>query len=224
MDSEPVQILVIDERSLNARSLVQSLATLGHDAIVAHDAQQAMALATRRQIALLTLRPRTLIDAIGLGARLLEQSSIGLIYIIEHADDALLHQARCVRPASYLFRPFTDEALRASIELARPFMPAESVPPALVPSVPGQTFTRDLRRNTPYRELSPRELEIFQALVRGERPPTIGKKLFISIHTVRRHVQGIFRKLNVHSQVELMKSYDSQGATIPREPRKISQA
>jgi DNA-binding CsgD family transcriptional regulator len=55
--------------------------------------------------------------------------------------------------------------------------------------------------------LSAREREVFDLLARGHRPNEIGRALFISAHTVRKHVKLIFRKLGVHSQIELMRRY-----------------
>lgn len=55
-----------------------------------------------------------------------------------------------------------------------------------------------------YEALSTRELEVLRALVAGQRPDLIAKSLFISTHTVRNHLKSIYRKLDVHSHVELL--------------------
>ena len=56
-------------------------------------------------------------------------------------------------------------------------------------------------------ELSAREREVFALLARGYRTSEIGRELFISAHTVRKHAKLIFRKLGVHSQIELMRRH-----------------
>lgn len=53
-------------------------------------------------------------------------------------------------------------------------------------------------------ELSSRQWEILDRLLRGERVPTIAKELFISQSTVRNHVSAIFERFGVHSQPELL--------------------
>lgn len=50
--------------------------------------------------------------------------------------------------------------------------------------------------------LSPREREVLQLLAEGLSSTTIGKRLSISLTTVRNHVQHIQGKLGVHSQTE----------------------
>ncbi len=54
------------------------------------------------------------------------------------------------------------------------------------------------------RGLSPREWEILQQLLDGNRVPAIARALFISPHTVRSHLSSMFRKLDVSSQQELL--------------------
>jgi two-component system, probable response regulator PhcQ len=52
--------------------------------------------------------------------------------------------------------------------------------------------------------LSLREREVLELLAQGRRVSQIAQSLFISGHTVRNHVKAIFRKLDVHSQVEIV--------------------
>ncbi len=50
--------------------------------------------------------------------------------------------------------------------------------------------------------LTPRELEILQALADGGAPDRIAAELGMSKHTLRTHTQNILTKLGVHSKVE----------------------
>ena len=54
--------------------------------------------------------------------------------------------------------------------------------------------------------LSSRESEIVCALVRGKHVGEIARTLSISIHTIRNHLKSVYRKLGVHSQIELLAS------------------
>lgn len=55
--------------------------------------------------------------------------------------------------------------------------------------------------------LSAREREIADLLLRGPRITQVAKRLGISEYTVRNHLKSVFRKLNVHSQAELMERF-----------------
>ena len=53
-------------------------------------------------------------------------------------------------------------------------------------------------------ELTEREREVFRLAAHGTRKEGIGEALFISPATARTHLQRLYRKLDVHSQAELI--------------------
>ncbi len=53
-------------------------------------------------------------------------------------------------------------------------------------------------------ELTARQQEVFRMLVRGRNAPYIAETFVISISTAKAHIHNIYRKLDVHSQQELI--------------------
>ena len=73
-------------------------------------------------------------------------------------------------------------------------------------------------------ELSPRQHDILQRLVAGQRTPAIARDLFLSQNTVRNHLSAIFRRFGVHSQSQLLervKSLQSSSTATAENPRPI---
>jgi PAS domain S-box-containing protein len=66
--------------------------------------------------------------------------------------------------------------------------------------------------------LSRRETEVLRLLLRNHRPATIARDLSRSIHTVRNQLKAIFRKLNVHSQEELLGRLGANADVLPVRP------
>jgi DNA-binding NarL/FixJ family response regulator len=60
-------------------------------------------------------------------------------------------------------------------------------------------------------QLSDREKEILQLMIKGENYPGIAAKLFISYETVRTHVKHIYKKLHVASRSEAITKAIQQG-------------
>lgn len=60
-------------------------------------------------------------------------------------------------------------------------------------------------------ELSSREKEILEGLVRGENYSVLAEKLFISPHTVRTHIKNIYKKLHVQSRAAAVRVALEQG-------------
>jgi DNA-binding NarL/FixJ family response regulator len=56
-------------------------------------------------------------------------------------------------------------------------------------------------------KLSPREREILELLSEGASYKEIAGNLALSIHTIRMHIRGIYRKLHVHSRGEVVAKY-----------------
>jgi DNA-binding CsgD family transcriptional regulator len=69
-------------------------------------------------------------------------------------------------------------------------------PLSVAPRVPGDLDVLS--------ELSPRQHEVLQRLVSGQRTPVIARDLFLSQNTVRNHLSAIFRRFGVHSQSQLL--------------------
>ena len=55
--------------------------------------------------------------------------------------------------------------------------------------------------------LTEREKEILQLLIRGNSYKEIARVIFISVETLNSHIKNIYRKLNVHSRSELSAKY-----------------
>jgi DNA-binding NarL/FixJ family response regulator len=55
---------------------------------------------------------------------------------------------------------------------------------------------------SPEERLTPRERDVLRLLTEGQTNTEIGRRLFISIHTVRGHTRSILRKLGLRSRQE----------------------
>jgi len=76
--------------------------------------------------------------------------------------------------------------------------------------------------------LSRRELEILHLIARGVTNEDVGKKLFISLPTVKTHISHIFRKLNVKNRTQasllLMQARWRNGGLYPTTQAGLSQS
>jgi DNA-binding NarL/FixJ family response regulator len=60
-------------------------------------------------------------------------------------------------------------------------------------------------------DLSPRELEVLELLTTGATNRSIADDLFLSVNTVRNHVQQILQKLDAHSKLEAVATAVREG-------------
>jgi DNA-binding NarL/FixJ family response regulator len=72
---------------------------------------------------------------------------------------------------------------------------------------------KDLQRRAD--RLTPRELQVLQAMAGGAGSATIADELGMSPHTVRTHVQNILTKLQVHSKTDAIVAAIRMGKVTP---------
>lgn len=53
-----------------------------------------------------------------------------------------------------------------------------------------------------YNNLTEREKEVLELIIQGKSNPQIANELVLSIHTVKAHLESIYKKLGVHNKVQ----------------------
>ena len=53
-----------------------------------------------------------------------------------------------------------------------------------------------------YNNLTEREKEVLELIIQGKSNPQIANELILSIHTVKAHLESIYKKLGVHNKVK----------------------
>lgn len=210
-----IRVLIADDHPLLREGLVRILAREKDICVVgeAADGREAVELAGQ-------LRPDVILMDIsmpkggGLGAtRKMREKypSIGVIILTIHDDEQYLYELVRAGAKGYLLKDSDParvvEAIR-KVHAGRPYLP-----PDLLDKVLGE-FQR-LRYGGAPRQLSPeaqavqaaveltdRELEVLQHIVRGMTNVEIGEALFISEKTVKNHITNILRKLAVSDRTQ----------------------
>jgi DNA-binding NarL/FixJ family response regulator len=139
-------------------------------------------------------------DVMSIGEEVKIAVGLPLLVICESLDHETYRSARAAGIDGVLIKPVSPAQLIASVE---------HVVGASASSGRSGTYvvaTESLDESG-IDDLSAREREVFALLARGYRTSEIGRDLFISAHTVRKHAKLIFRKLGVHSQIELMRRH-----------------
>ena len=140
-------------------------------------------------------------DVLSIGEEVKIAVGLPLLVICESLEHETYRSARAAGIDGVLIKPVSPEQLVASVEHV---LGASS-------NATGRSGTYVLPTESldesGIEDLSAREREVFALLARGYRTSEIGRELFISAHTVRKHAKLIFRKLGVHSQIELMRRH-----------------
>jgi DNA-binding NarL/FixJ family response regulator len=189
----PIRLLVADDHPVVRDGLRAMLATQPDMDLVGEAATGAEAVTHARalqpDVVLMDLQMPDL-DGPGAIAALREQApEVRVLVLTTYGTDADITRAVDAGATGYLLKDAPREQLFGAIRAAAR---GESV---LSPSV----ATRVLgRMRAPAEEaLSPRELEILQAVARGLSNKDIGRQLYVSEATVKTHLLRVFSKLGV---------------------------
>jgi two-component system nitrate/nitrite response regulator NarL len=129
---------------------------------------------------------------LGLGTKVVALTAMEDVRTMREAMSAGLH--------GYLTK---DVALRQFVRSIRAVLDGQMVlPHRLARRASGMGSPEDRAAGLLAQQLTSREREVLALLVAGTNSGDIARRLAISPHTVRAHVQGILTKLQVHSRLE----------------------
>jgi DNA-binding NarL/FixJ family response regulator len=215
----PARILLADDEDTFRSSVAVLLGREGYVCDVAGSAEEAAALLTRESYDLLITDLRMpgnldleLLRGVAAGSSVLPVIVVTAYPSVPSAVEAM----RCA-VVDYLVKPFDFDELLKSVRRALATREAarmlESLRSALADGATVAQFARRMTAPTngaAADTLTPREREIVAALAGGQRVGMIASRLGVSEHTVRNHLKAVYRKLGVHSQVELLSRWRAQ--------------
>jgi len=95
----------------------------------------------------------------------------------------------------------TNELLQALEQVAQGgYYVSQEVSAVLAKVVSGDARAQD----DPYKQLTPRERQVFHLMAEGLTNAEIGKRLFIATRTAETHRMSVMRKLNLNSQTDVV--------------------
>lgn len=196
----PIRVAVVDDHHLVREGLMLVLSSEGGIEVVGEAADWRSALEVVRQA-----RPDVVLMDISLPdadapSRLREfhatDPGVRVVILTMHTDPETVRQALAAGAAGYLVKGAQTLELIAAIR-------AVARGERYVHSSVTNAIVEDSVRSVGKPRITPREREILILLASGRRVPEIATQLGISVHTARRHVDNLSRKLGVSGVVAL---------------------
>lgn len=193
--SSPIRILIAEDH-LIARVGIGTIVAMQPDmTVIAEASNGAQALELYRQhrpdITLMDIRMPHMNGIEAIAAIRREDNSAKIIALSTFGGDEDIRRALSAGAASYLTKEVLhDELLKAihAVSAGQTYLP-----PAVAATLASQM---------PRPDLSAREMEVLQLIVRGYSNKQIGAALDIAEHTVKNHVKSILNKLGVEDRTQ----------------------
>ncbi|MCL4298907.1 MAG: response regulator [Anaerolineae bacterium] len=116
-----ITIMVVEDEKIIANDISYSLETLGYHVVatVAYGEDAVpRALELRPDLILMDIRLKGKMDGISAARQIQAQLDIPVVYLTAMADEQTLQRAKVTEPFGYLLKPFDEQELRITIEIA----------------------------------------------------------------------------------------------------------
>jgi DNA-binding NarL/FixJ family response regulator len=196
-----MRVVVADDAVILREGLARLLQEAGFEVVgLASDADELRALVehTQPDVAIVDIRmPPTHTDEGLRAAKLIRERwpQVGILVLSQYV------QARCAvellaggtERVGYLLKDRVSDLGELSASVRRIGDGGSVLDPAVVAQLVGQRR----KGNTPLEDLTERELEVLALMAEGRSNKAIAERLFISEHTVEKHVKNIFATLRL---------------------------
>ena len=190
---DEIQILIVEDEPVIAENIAHYLNN--HDFKVcgiAYDADEAkMFLENGSPDAIvLDINLESEVDGLDIAAYVNSHYRIPFILLTSYADRETIEKAKKVKPWGYIVKPFNEDTLLASLEMAI------------------SNFAQTQNRDQPeprfekinkhlISQVSEREFEVLKLIYAGKTNQQIAEALFVSVNTVKKHINNSYLKLDV---------------------------
>lgn len=191
-----IKVLIVEDEPLIAENLAMYLNNSDFEVVaMAFDYEEALKAleATRPDIALLDINLESEKDGVDLAHHIRKQYQIPFIFLSSYSDKPTIDRVKETEPSGYLVKPFNESSLLTTLEISI------------------SNFHRQRNEHVPVLELdkinasligklSEREFEVMQLIYAGKTNQQIAASLYISMNTLKRHINNAYGKLAVNSR------------------------
>jgi DNA-binding NarL/FixJ family response regulator len=202
-DAEGIDVLVVDDHEMVGEAIAAALSQRGCNVVgVTTQRTTALARLNERPVAVVVCE---LTDVDRLIPAIIERSPDTKVLIVTtRSDDWSLSTAVDAGCHGYILKDQSIDELYAAVEAVGR---GEA---AFAPAVLSRVL-RLLRPGATTELLTARETDVLRRLADGLTTEQIASDLYLSVNTVRNHVNSIIRKLNVHSRLEAVSAAIRRG-------------
>lgn len=162
---------------------------------IAYDAEEGIALLTQQRpdAAILDINLDSEKDGIQIAEFINSNLHIPFLYLTSHADKETLERAKKTGPSGYIVKPFNEKTLLATLEIAISNYAQKSN--KQVPSISMDKINKHL-----ISQVSEREFDVLEQIYAGKPNMQIAGDLFVSVNTIKKHINNVYIKLDVNSR------------------------
>jgi DNA-binding NarL/FixJ family response regulator len=132
-------------------------------------------------------------DGIAIAGYLNKYLHIPFLFLTSYADKDTLERAKKTEPWGYIVKPFNEKTLVAMVEIAISNFAKRSN--QQIPQISFEKINKHL-----INQVSEREFDVLQLIYEGKPNGQISEALYVSLNTIKKHINNAYLKLDVNSR------------------------
>jgi DNA-binding NarL/FixJ family response regulator len=195
-----IKVGIVEDEMIIAETISLALKKLGYlPTKLAYSYESAISMLEEEhpEIVLLDINLNDELDGVDLAHYINANYSLPIIFLTANSDRNTIERSKQTRPNAFLVKPFSNEDLFSSIEIAlfNHEMNTEETKKTKI----------NLQQSALVKhQMTSREEEIILLISQGFRHKEISKQLFISEATVKRHLSNLYQKIGVQSSIDAL--------------------
>jgi DNA-binding NarL/FixJ family response regulator len=189
-----IKILIVEDEPLIAEDIRELLEQVNYQVVgVAYNKEEAYSIlnTTKPDIALLDINLGDNTDGILIAETINEKYNIPFLYLTSYSSKLILDKVKHTFPMGYIVKPFDEANLFTSVEIA--LSNFQGIKKTAIFSI------ENINKTLP-NKLTQREFEILSDIYNGLSNSDIAEKNFVSLNTIKSHVQKVYEKLDAHTR------------------------
>jgi len=187
-----INILIVEDEVIIAKTLEEMLKQLGHDNILKCRAKEEaikVIEANDIELAILDINLSGEHEGIELGKHC-QNLGIPYFFLTSYSDHKTILEAKQAKPGNYVIKPFTPEEILVAIELTLMHQQSDA--------------NEKVKKAVDVFKLSTREAEILRLIFQRLSYQEMADLLFLSLNTIKYHLRHIYTKMGASSKQEII--------------------
>lgn len=193
-----IKILIVEDEPVIAQNI--SMYLNNNDFIVsgiAYDYEEAMDELQHNppDAVILDINLNSANDGIDIASHINKKFRIPFLFLTAYSNKETLERAKAVEPSGYIVKPFNEQTLLASLEIAISNFSQRSN--QQVPELAMDKINRHLLS-----PLTEREFSVVHLIYAGKTNNQVAAELFVSLNTIKVHIKNAYLKLDAPSRTK----------------------
>ena len=195
-----LKILIVEDEPVIAENIAMYLNNYDFTvSAIAYDDEEAISQLKNNtpDAVILDINLESQMNGIQIADHINKHYQLPFLFLTSDADRETLEQAKTVEPWGYIVKPFNEKTLLASLEIAISNFAQRSN--QQVPQLSLSKINRHL-----ISPLSEREFDVLQLIYAGKTNQQIAAAIFVSVNTIKKHIQNAYLKLDAASRATVI--------------------